>query len=106
MDCIDFEILIASVRTKFEKACWQVRLLNKQLDELETRFKCSNENGNRVYDYNLRLKLCITEGVRNIYYEYAQRMCDKLDALREEEAYSEDAIERIIEEIEVDVLEE
>ena len=82
MDTIKLESKIKRVAAMFEKACWQVRLLNSQLDDLETRFKFSTENGNRVFNYNQRIKLCVMEGVRNVYYEYAQRIGDRLDALR------------------------
>ena len=100
------ERTIKSVAVKFERACWQVRLLNQQLDDLELRFKCSTENGNRVYNYNQRIKLCVIEGVRNVYYEYAQRIGDKLDDLRVQAMYTRGSTEGFGPEIEIDVTEE
>ena len=91
MDSTNLESMIKSVTIKFEKACWQIRLLNQQLNDLEMRFKCSAENGNRVYNYNQRIKLCVVEGVRNVYYEYAQRISDRLDALRIQATHTEGA---------------
>ena len=106
MDSTTLDRTIKSVAVKFERACWQVRLLNQQLDDLELRFKCSTENGNRVYNYNQRIKLCVIEGVRNVYYEYAQRIGDKLDDLRVQAMYTVGSTEGFGTEIEVDMTEE
>lgn len=56
---------------KFRKACVQITVLNKCLDNMKSRYKkAKSENFNR-FRYNLRLKLAVIEGVRNMYYEYA-----------------------------------
>ncbi|KAH3856818.1 hypothetical protein DPMN_099413 [Dreissena polymorpha] len=37
---------------------------------------------NRVFRYNLRLKLAAIEGVRNMYYDYAYHKADRVAELR------------------------
>ncbi len=56
---------------KFRKACVQVTMINKQLDDCRERYSRAKADGYRSFRYNLRVKLAVMEGVRNMYYDYA-----------------------------------
>lgn len=57
----------------FRRACEQVFLLNRQVEETTVRFHVADDAGNKVHRYNVRLRLSILEGVRNMFYEYAAK---------------------------------
>ena len=78
----ELSLLIEWTRFRFERACSQVKQLNQRLDDLDARFERSMANGNNVYRYNLRLKLCVLEGIRNYYFEYVQRIGGDLHRLQ------------------------
>lgn len=67
---------------KFKRACTQIVLLNKQLDEIQERYRRAKRDNFRCYRYNLRLKLAVIEGVRNMYYEYAHIKAEEVAELR------------------------
>ena len=66
---------------KFQKACIQIVLLNKQLENFKGWYSKAKEDNLRSFRYNLRLKLAIIEGVRNMYYDYAYMKAEKVAAL-------------------------
>ena len=55
----------------FRKACEQFTVLNRHVEELNVRFREADISGHRVLRYNIRLRLSVIEGVRNMFYEYA-----------------------------------
>ena len=58
-------------QTKFRRACIQLTLLNKQLGDMKERYSQAKADNFGCFRYNLRLKLAVIEGVRNMYYDYA-----------------------------------
>lgn len=46
------------------------------------RYHAARSNGNRSFRYKLRLRLAIVEGIRNMYYEYANRKAFEIVNLR------------------------
>ena len=67
---------------KFRNACVQLLALNKRIDNMKRRYKrAKNDNINR-FRYNLRLKLAVIEGVRNMYYEYAHMKAQQVSDIR------------------------
>ena len=48
------------------------------------RRKNARRTNNRSFRYNLRLKLAVVEGVRNMYYDYAYAKADQVADLRRE----------------------
>ena len=70
--------------TSFQKACDQIVLLNQKLGEVQKRYKNARRTNNRSFRYNLRLKLAVVEGVRNMYYDYAYAKADQVADLRRE----------------------
>lgn len=69
---------------KFRKACIQINVLNKQLDDLTDRYSKAKSDNFLCLSYNLRLKLAVIEGVRNMYYDYAYMKAEKVAELRHE----------------------
>ena len=59
-------------------------LLNQKLGEVQKRYKNARRTNNRSFRYNLRLKLAVVEGVRNMYYDYAYAKADQVADLRRE----------------------
>ena len=50
--------------------------------ELQVRYDRATSEGNAAYRYQLRLKLCVVEGTRDMYFEYAERVGVQLDECR------------------------
>ena len=69
-------------QTKFRKACIQLTLLNKQLEDVKMRYQQAKEDNFRCFRYNLRLKLAVIEGMRNMYYDYAYMKAEDVVQLR------------------------
>ena len=82
MDRCRLERLIDDLAIRFEKTCRQIVLLNHQMAELQVRYDRAAREGNTTYRYQLRLRLCVVEGTRDMYFEYAQRVGDQLDEFR------------------------
>ena len=67
---------------KFRSACTQINILNKQLEEVKARYQQAKLDNFHRFRYNLRLKLAVVEGVRNMYYEYAHVQAEEVARLR------------------------
>ena len=67
---------------RFRKACCQIVILNKQLQDMKERYARAKNDNFRSFRYNLRLKLAVLEGVRNMYYEYARLKVENIAKLR------------------------
>ena len=48
------------------------------------RYKAARKSNNRAFRYNLRLKLAVIEGARNMFYDYAYAKADQVADLRRE----------------------
>ncbi len=73
---------LQQMEDKFRVACQQVHKLNAWIEEIQVRYNRADRMGHKGDRYNIRIKLCVAEGVRNMYYEYASRLSDKLTILR------------------------
>ena len=70
--------------TRFRQACYQIHLLNIKLNEIKERYSKAKNDNFRGLRYNLRLKLAVIEGARNMYYEFAYMKAEKVAELRHE----------------------
>ena len=70
--------------TLFRGACDQIVLLNQKLGDVQKRYKAARKSNNRAFRYNLRLKLAVIEGARNMFYDYAYAKADQVADLRRE----------------------
>lgn len=75
---------LSDAERRFRRACDQIVLLNQKLGEVQKRYKNARNTNNRSFRYNLRLKLAVVEGVRNMYYDYAYTKADQVADLRRE----------------------
>ena len=66
----------------FRRACEQVLVLNKQVENLTSRYSESEQRGNKIVYYQLRLRISILEGVRNMFYEYAAQKANVITELQ------------------------
>lgn len=78
------KIILATAERSFRRACEQIVLLNQRLDEVQVRYEAARDNNARAFRYNLRLKLAIVEGMRNVYYDYAHTKAKLVANLRRE----------------------
>ena len=78
---------IIKTQVKFDRACNQVRLLNRKLLYLKRRCDLVPETDTRgpgSCHYHLMLRVSSLEGVRNMFLEYAQRTAETLMDLKRE----------------------
>ena len=73
---------IESVSSRFQLVCSQLRILNRHITEIQHRYKAADQKHQKSFRYSIRIRLCVIEGVRNMYYEYALKLADTLDQLR------------------------
>lgn len=64
--------LIQDESFKLNRSNEQLQRVNQTLDSLENRYKEAKKSKIRAFPYNLRLRLAVAEGVRNIYLEYTR----------------------------------
>ena len=81
---LDKRFTLNVAERRFKKACDQIVLLNQRLGEVQKRYKMAKRTNNRSFRYNLRLKLAVIEGARNMYYDYSYIKADQVAELRRE----------------------
>lgn len=74
----DKRFTLTESERRFRKACDQIVMLNQRLGDVQKRYKSAKRTNNRSFRYNLRLKLAVIEGARNMYYDYAYTQADKV----------------------------
>lgn len=80
----DMKSELHQTEVRFRKACNQINLLNRKMDSIHKRYNCAKKNNHRVFRYKLRLRLAVVEGLRNMYYEYANKKASRVVELRRE----------------------
>ncbi|KAK7099938.1 nucleolar transcription factor 1-B-like [Littorina saxatilis] len=78
----DLQTRLTEAEKSFKKACEQIVQLNRRLDEMAKRYEKASRENHRSFRYSLRLRMAVTEGVRNMYYEYAANKADDITHLR------------------------
>lgn len=81
---LDKQFTLGEAEHRFRKACDQIVMLNQRLGDVQKRYKMAKRNNNRSFRYNLRLKLAVIEGSRNMFYDYAYAKADQVAGLRRE----------------------
>lgn len=79
---LDKRFTLGEAEHRFRKACDQIVMLNQRLSDVQKRYKMAKRNNNRSFRYNLRLKLAVIEGSRNMFYDYAYAKADQVASLR------------------------
>ena len=80
---LDKRFTLSEAERRFSKACDQIVMLNQRLGEVQKRYKSAKKCNNRSFRYNLRLKLAVIEGSRNMFYDYAYAKADQLPSYEE-----------------------
>jgi len=81
---LDKRFTLGVAERRFRKACDQIVMLNQRLGDVQKRYKMAKKSNNRSFRYNLRLKLAVIEGSRNMFYDYAYAKADQVAELRRE----------------------
>jgi len=58
-------------------------MLNRHIEQIQTRYDRAFSSGRKSFRYTYRLKLATYEGMRNMYYEYATRRADELEKMQD-----------------------
>nr|KAG5706684.1 hypothetical protein BaRGS_005754 [Batillaria attramentaria] len=82
VDATHLDEKMSEARTKFEKACQQIVLLDQKIRDLEVRYKRAVKNKKNSFRYNLRLRLSVVTGVKMMYHHYASTKAEELTRLR------------------------
>ncbi|CAL1529766.1 unnamed protein product [Lymnaea stagnalis] len=82
MDAQILEEKMNEARSKFERACQQIVLLDQKIKDLEIRYKRAVKNKKNSFRYNLRLRLSVVTGVKMMYHHYASTKAEELTRLR------------------------
>ncbi|WAR28903.1 hypothetical protein MAR_014607 [Mya arenaria] len=80
----EIRLILRRTQDHFRCACDQIILLNKKMEGVLFRYHTARANTNRGFRYKLRLRLAIVEGIRNMFYEYANRKASEIVNLRRE----------------------
>jgi hypothetical protein len=62
---------LQDIQYKYQKACQQIKILDRQLDTMQHRYDIATQERSRAVYHSLRLQLATLEGVRSAFYEYA-----------------------------------
>ncbi|RUS73487.1 hypothetical protein EGW08_018747 [Elysia chlorotica] len=82
MDVQLLEEKMNEARSKFERACQQIVLLDQKIKDLEVRYRRAVRNKKNSFRYNLRLRLSVVTGVKMMYHHYASTKAEELARLR------------------------
>lgn len=82
MDTQMLEEKVSEARSKFERACQQIVLLDQKIKDLEVRYRRAVKNKKNSFRYNLRLRLSVVTGVKMMYHHYASTRAEELSRLR------------------------
>ena len=67
---------------KFQRACHQIKVLNKHMRELKVRYDRAKRDNHHSFRYSIRLRLSVIEGVRNMFCSYAESKAKEVTAIR------------------------
>ena len=73
---------LCAAESLFRRACEQVLILNKEVEKLTNRYNEAEATGNKPLHYQLRLRISVIEGVRNMFYEYAAQKANVITELQ------------------------
>ncbi|OWF54422.1 hypothetical protein KP79_PYT08638 [Mizuhopecten yessoensis] len=80
----------------FSRAVSHMDMIGDRIRKLMTRHDRAQRSGMNALKYNLRIRLAVMEGVRNMYYEFAKKRAEEVVTLRKE-LYGQD-LEVVVEE--------
>ena len=81
---LDKRFQLMDTERRFRRACEQIVQLNYKLDDLQCRYLKAKKENMKTFQYSLRLRLAVVEGLRNTYYDYAHQKAETVAELRKE----------------------
>lgn len=66
------------------QACGQVKLINREIEQLNVRYNHALQNEQTSFRYSLRLRLATYEGVRSKILQFARMKANRMDDIEEE----------------------
>lgn len=69
---------------RFKRVCRQLVLMNNNIRAVKARYDRALKVDRKSIRYNLRLRILTLEGVRNMFWEYAQERADRLDEMEKD----------------------
>ena len=69
---------------EFKRACDQITILNREITYLHKRYTQVNAHNQRSFRYNFRLRIATLEGVRCVFYKYAEHRASMLDQINQQ----------------------
>ena len=82
-DAYDLILQIRHMDRKYRRARTQMIILNQRIEALIVRHQRSSDEKKKLFCYIIRMQAATVEGVRNMFYEYAKRLCGDIDYLQE-----------------------
>uniref|UniRef100_A0A0B7ADZ9 Uncharacterized protein n=1 Tax=Arion vulgaris TaxID=1028688 RepID=A0A0B7ADZ9_9EUPU len=82
MDAQMLEEKMNEARSKFDRACQQIILLDQKIKDLEVRYRRAVKHKKNSFRYNLRLRLSVVTGVKMMYHHYASTKAEEINKLR------------------------
>ena len=73
---------LRELEDKFYKACDQIVIIDRKLQDMTLRYNTANKDGHRSMRYNRRLQLVTLEGVRAAFYQFAEITAEEMTELR------------------------
>jgi len=73
---------LEEAQQKFDRACDQIAVLDRQIHDLDARYRRAVKQKKNSYRYNLRLKLSVTTGIKMMYHHYASMRADEISKIR------------------------
>lgn len=69
---------------RFKRVCRQLVLMNNNIRAVKARYDRAVKVDRKTMRYNMRLRILTLEGVRNMFWEYAEARADQLDDMEKE----------------------
>ena len=66
----------------FRRACSQILILNRKISSLIVRYNRAVLQRKRAFPPVIRLQICVFEGVRDVFAEYARLQCQVMEDLQ------------------------
>ncbi|KAH3710548.1 hypothetical protein DPMN_070034 [Dreissena polymorpha] len=64
---INIRVKLTSAGRHFRYACQQVMIISCHVEEATRRYHNADRTGDKIFKYNIRLRLSVLDGVRNMY---------------------------------------
>lgn len=81
---IEMIFTMRRMERRFKRVCRQLVLMNNNIRAVKARYDRAVKVDRKTIRYNLRLRILSMEGVRNMFWDYAETRADQLDEMEKE----------------------